>query len=69
MKGALCKKMRRIDLLNPLAKKGNTFTFTDALKICNLSTKSVQWDKVSFYLTNKSLRKYHGQQGKNKIKI
>jgi len=27
MKGALCKKMRRIDLLNPLAKKGNTFTF------------------------------------------
>ena len=42
MKGALCKKMRRIDLLNPLAKKGNTFTFVDALKISNLSTKSVQ---------------------------
>jgi len=34
--------MRRIDLLNPLAKKGNTFTFADALKISNLSTKSVQ---------------------------
>jgi predicted transcriptional regulator of viral defense system len=34
--------MRRIDLLNPLAKKGNTFTFNDALKISNLSTKSVQ---------------------------
>jgi len=45
--------MRRIDLLNPLAKKGNTFTFADALKISNLSTKSVQWDKVSFYSTNK----------------
>ena len=34
--------MRRIDLLNPLAKKGNTFTFVDALKISNLSTKSLQ---------------------------
>jgi len=42
MKGALCKKMRRIDLLNSLAKKGNTFTFVDALKISNLSTKSLQ---------------------------
>jgi len=42
MKGALCKKMRRIDLLNSLAKKGNTFTFIDALKISNLSTKSLQ---------------------------
>ncbi|MBA7598096.1 hypothetical protein ES703_05105 [subsurface metagenome] len=42
MKGALCKKMRRIDLLNSLAKKGNTFTFNDALKISNLSTKSLQ---------------------------
>jgi predicted transcriptional regulator of viral defense system len=34
--------MRGIDLLNSLAKKGNTFTFVDALKISNLSTKSVQ---------------------------
>jgi len=34
--------MRRIDLLNSLAKKGNTFTFVDALKISNLSTKSLQ---------------------------
>ncbi|PKP58603.1 hypothetical protein CVT91_08285 [Candidatus Atribacteria bacterium HGW-Atribacteria-1] len=34
--------MRRIDLLNSLAKKGNTFTFNDALEISNLSTKSVQ---------------------------
>ncbi len=34
--------MRRIDLLNSLAKKGNTFTSNDALKISNLSTKSVQ---------------------------
>ena len=34
--------MRRIDLLNPLAKQGNTFTFIDALKISNLSTKSLQ---------------------------
>jgi predicted transcriptional regulator of viral defense system len=34
--------MRRIDLLNPLAKKGNTFTFIDALKISNLSIKSLQ---------------------------
>ena len=42
MKGVLCKKMRRIDLLNPLAKQGNTFTFIDALKISNLSTKSLQ---------------------------
>jgi len=42
MKGALCKIMRRIDLLNSLAKKGNTFTFNDALKISNLSTKSLQ---------------------------
>jgi len=42
MKGALCKKMRRIDLLNSLAKKGNTFTFNDALKISNLSTTSLQ---------------------------
>ena len=42
MKGALCKKMRSIDLLNSLAKKGNTFTFNDALKISNLSTKSLQ---------------------------
>jgi len=42
MKGALCKNMRSIDLLNSLAKKGNTFIFVDALKISNLSTKSVQ---------------------------
>ena len=42
MKGVLCKKMRRIDLLNPLAKQGNTFTFINALKISNLSTKSLQ---------------------------
>ena len=34
--------MRGIDLLNSLAKKGNTFTFNDALEISNLSTKSVQ---------------------------
>ena len=34
--------MRRIDLLNSLAKKGNTFTFVDALRISNLSTKSLQ---------------------------
>jgi len=34
--------MRRIDLLNPLAKQGNTFTFIDALKISNLSTESLQ---------------------------
>ena len=34
--------MRRTDLLNLLAKKGNTFTFNDALKISNLSTKSLQ---------------------------
>lgn len=42
MKGALCKIMRRIDLLNSLAKKGNNFTFVDALKVSNLSTKSLQ---------------------------
>ena len=42
MKGVLCKEMRRIDLLNPLAKQGNTFIFADALKISNLSTKSLQ---------------------------
>jgi predicted transcriptional regulator of viral defense system len=42
MKGALCNKMRRIDLLNSLAKKGDTFTFVDALKVSNLSTKSLQ---------------------------
>jgi len=42
MKGALCKKMRSIDLLNSLAKRADTFTFNDALKISNLSTKSVQ---------------------------
>jgi len=34
--------MRRTDLLNLLAKKGNTFTFNDALKISNLSTTSLQ---------------------------
>ena len=34
--------MRGIDLLNSLAKKGNTFTFNDALKVSNLSTKSLQ---------------------------
>jgi predicted transcriptional regulator of viral defense system len=34
--------MRRVDLLNLLAKEGNTFTFNDALKISNLSTKSLQ---------------------------
>ena len=34
--------MRRIDLLNPLAKKGNTFTFDDALKMSDLSAKSLQ---------------------------
>jgi len=34
--------MRAIDILNSLAKKGNTFTFNDALKISNLSTKSLQ---------------------------
>src|SRR6056297_1337967 len=34
--------MRRIDLLNPLARKGNTFTFDDALKISHLTTKSLQ---------------------------
>ena len=42
MKGALCKKMRSIDLLNSLAKRADTFTFNDALKISNLSTKSLQ---------------------------
>jgi predicted transcriptional regulator of viral defense system len=34
--------MRRVNLLNLLAKKGNTFTFVDALKISNLSAKSLQ---------------------------
>lgn len=34
--------MRRVDLLNLLAKEGNTFTFNDALKISNLFTKSLQ---------------------------
>jgi predicted transcriptional regulator of viral defense system len=34
--------MRRVDLLNLLAKEGNTFTFNDALKMSNLSTKSLQ---------------------------
>jgi len=34
--------MRSIDLLNSLAKRADTFTFNDALKISNLSTKSVQ---------------------------
>ena len=42
MKGALCKKMRSIDLLNSLAKRADTFIFNDALKISNLSTKSLQ---------------------------
>jgi predicted transcriptional regulator of viral defense system len=31
-----------MDLLNSLAKKGNTFTFNDALNISSLSTKSLQ---------------------------
>jgi predicted transcriptional regulator of viral defense system len=34
--------MRRVDLLNLLAKEGNAFTFNDALKMSNLSTKSLQ---------------------------
>jgi len=34
--------MRRVDLLNLLAKEGNTFTFNDALKMSHLSTKSLQ---------------------------
>ena len=34
--------MRRVDLLNLLAKEGNTFTFNDALKTSHLSTKSLQ---------------------------
>ena len=34
--------MRRVDLLNLLAKEGNAFTFNGALKISNLSTKSLQ---------------------------
>jgi len=34
--------MRRTDLLNSLAKKGNFFTFEEALKISNLSPKSLQ---------------------------
>ena len=34
--------MRRTDLLNLLAKKGNFFTFEEALKISNLSPKSLQ---------------------------
>lgn len=44
--------MRRIDLLNSLAKKGNTFTFNDALKISNLFTKSLQ--KVLYRLQQSS---------------
>ena len=40
--GVLCKRMRKIDLLNSLAKIGNTFTFQDALKISNMSKKSLQ---------------------------
>jgi len=44
--------MRRIDLLNSLAKKGNTFSFVDALKISNLSTKSLQ--KVLYRLRQSS---------------
>ena len=43
--------MRRIDLLNPLARKGNTFTFDDALKISHLTTKSLQ--KVIYRLQQK----------------
>jgi len=43
--------MRRTDLLNLLAKKGNTFTFKDALKISNLSTASLQ--KVLYRLQQK----------------
>jgi len=34
--------MRRIELLNLLAKKGDIFTFNDALEVSNLSTKSLQ---------------------------
>jgi len=34
--------MRMIDLLNLLAKEGNFFTFEEALKISNLSPKSIQ---------------------------
>lgn len=34
--------MRRIDLLNSLAKKGNTFTFDDVLKESHLTTKNLQ---------------------------
>ncbi len=43
--------MRRTDLLNLLAKKGNTFTFNDALKTSNLSTTSLQ--KVLYRLQQK----------------
>ena len=34
--------MRMIDLLNSLAKEGKFFTFEEALKISNLSPKSLQ---------------------------
>lgn len=34
--------MRKIDLLNSLAREGNTFTFEDALKISKMSKKSLQ---------------------------
>jgi len=43
--------MRGIDLLNSLAKKGNTFTFNDALEMSNLSTKNLQ--KVLYRLQQK----------------
>lgn len=43
--------MRRTDLLNLLAKKGNIFTFNDALEMSNLSTKSLQ--KVLYRLQQK----------------
>ena len=43
--------MRGIDLLNSLAKKGNTFTFNDALEMSNLFTKSLQ--KVLYRLQQK----------------
>ncbi len=43
--------MRRTDLLNLLAKKGDIFTFNDALEMGNLSTKSLQ--KVLYRLQQK----------------
>jgi len=43
--------MRGIDLLNSLAKKGNTFTFNDALEMSNLFTKNLQ--KVLYRLQQK----------------